>query len=141
MLSPQEFALKYKTVTQRKKSFAVCFWGHWHGGPTNAKYKIISAIYQQDMKLLIIEFSGKEVLKIVNPSLVEELPNRLEIKTADKVIWEWFDHTKEFKSKKKCQLDFYASNGKITGKSSIHWSAININDLSIKKPAVLLYET
>jgi hypothetical protein len=137
-LSPEEFSSKYQGVYNLKKGGSLCFWGHWFGRPYDNFHEIISVEFETNTDLLILKFSEMEVLTITNPGNISEFLNRIEIQTADRVHWQWFDYGKEKTMKNLYTIDFVKIGNKIIGKSSIHWSAINIGDLSVTKPAVLM---
>jgi len=88
--------------------------------------------------MLSFTFSEQENLTIKSPGIIEVFTNRIEIMTAENVHWEWFDYGKEKSIKYLYYYDFSRIGNKIIGKSNIHWSAVNNNELSISKPAVLL---
>jgi hypothetical protein len=132
------FSEKYQYKKAQSLSGTLCFWGQWFERPGDNLYKMAAVQFDASASLMTFTFSGEEILTITNPGIIEEHTNRLEIKTADRVYFQFHDMGSGYKSIKIFHYDFIRVNRKITGKTNIHWSAINLKDLSIHKPAVLL---
>ena len=132
------FSEKYQNTKRQSISGTLCFWGQWFERPNDNLYQVTATHFNTINKVLTFTFSGEETLSITNPGIIEEHTNRIEIKTADRVYFQFQDVGSSKKLIKILHYDFIRINRKITGKTNIHWSAINLKELSIHKPAVLL---
>jgi len=137
-LTVKDFELKYQNKTSLIKGGSLCFWGQWFGRPYENYLEIVSVSFDKFQNKLVIIFSKQEKLIIENPGNIEEHSNRLEIKSAERVYFEWYDYGKVQKLKNLMYYDFTKVGNKIKGKNNIHWSGINSEELTINKPAVLL---
>ncbi|MEO6669966.1 MAG: hypothetical protein ABIN36_10850 [Ferruginibacter sp.] len=131
------FSEKYQNDKEPLFPGNLCFWGQWFERSGNDLYKLTEINFDAANVLLTFTFSGQEVLAITNPGIIEEHANRLEIKTADRVHFEFHDNSGN-KSIKIFHFDFTRVDKKIIGKTNIHWATINLKELSIHKPAVIL---
>jgi len=83
-------------------------------------------------------FNEKESLTILNPKLITETDKSLEIKDADKIIWQWYYYGKERVPENLYFVEINRKDTVVNGKSNVDWYKPNFNDLSIDKPAVFI---
>ncbi|MEO8769643.1 MAG: hypothetical protein ABI402_06150 [Ferruginibacter sp.] len=138
ILTATAFSEKYHNTNGHSISGTLCFWGQWFERPIDNLYKVTDVNFDSKENTLTCTFSGEETLVITNPGIIEQHINRIEIKTADRVYFQFHDMDSSKKQIKILHYDFIRVDRKITGKTNIHWSAINLKELSIHKPAVLL---
>ena len=132
------FSEKFQNTKGQSIGGTLCFWGQWFEKPNDNLYQVTAIHFDTIDNELTFTFSGHETLSITNPGIIEEHTNRIEIKTADRVYFQFQDLGCSNKRIKIMHYDFIRIDRKITGKTNIHWSAINLKELSIHKPAVLL---
>lgn len=117
---------------------SLCFWGHWFGRPPDTVLEVKTVFFDAEKNILTITFSKDEKLRVTNPLLIEICNNKLEIKEADSVYFEWHDYGKSKTPKNLFFYNFVRTDKKIASRNNIHWSSINSKDLSVSKPAVTL---
>ena len=81
---------------------------------------------------------ANEKLTITHPAIIEEHTNKIEIKTADSIYFEWYDYGKPQTAKHLLYYHFIKTGNTISGKNNIHWSSINSAILSVNNPALLI---
>ena len=138
LLSPTDFVLKYQNKNGLLKGGSLCFWGQWFGKPYDNFHEINSIEFNSDKNILTIVFIANEKLIITHPLIIEEYTNKIEIKTADSIYFEWYDYGKPQTPKHLLYYHFIRTGNKILGKNNIHWSSINAAILSVNNAALLI---
>lgn len=72
------------------KAGTLCFWGDWFGRPMDNYHTVKSAFLKEEDNELYITFDEGELCVIVNPVGIESNAKRFCVKSANKIIWQWF---------------------------------------------------
>ncbi|MEQ1799731.1 MAG: hypothetical protein ABL872_17375 [Lacibacter sp.] len=138
-MTAREFEESFTNQKLMPLTGSLCFWGHWFGRPLDNIHEVKSVSFDSVKNILTITFLKDEKLSVMNPLLIEISNNRLEIKEADRVHFEWYDYGKSKTAKNLFFYDFLRTDKKLSGRNNIHWSSINSKDLSVSNPAVALF--
>jgi hypothetical protein len=77
------------------KYISICIWGEWLGGrPGENAYLLIGREYDKKDDKLILNFNGNEKCTIINPIKMEWKGKCLLVKSAQKIIWEFYYYGK-----------------------------------------------
>lgn len=135
--SPASFAANTSQYKALVPGGELCFWGHKLSGANN-DHEMLSVLFDAADNILTILFRDNKTLTISNPGDIFFSAGNMIIQTADRVYFEWRD------TAKLTGIFFYEFRkdaGRIIGNNNIHWSVINVNALSAKKPAVTITGT
>lgn len=113
-------------------------WGHQHSITGNTGWLIAGLIYNSDPDQLVMQFTDKSKLVIEAPANISLNENGIEIKEAKRVTYEWIDLLSSGLKSQRYYIDFINDGKTVLGKNNVHWSFIDINDLSVKYPACIL---
>ncbi|KJF43467.1 hypothetical protein [Draconibacterium sediminis] len=135
-LTINEFVSNYNKKDGLKKGGSLCFYGHWFGRPYDNFHQIESLSFDSSTNKLSLTFDEKETLIIVNPKEISESEKILTIKSADKIIWNWFSYGKSQTSENLYFIEINKDRDELIGKSNVDWYKPDFNDLSIEEPAL-----
>lgn len=133
-----EFIHVYKEGVCPNLFSSFIIWGHQHSITGNTGWLIAGLIYNSDPDQLVMQFTDKSKLVIEAPADISLNENRIEIKEAKRVTYEWIDLLSSGLKSQRYYIDFINDGKTVLGKNNVHWSFINVNDLSVKHAACIL---
>jgi hypothetical protein len=106
-LSASEFEQKFGEI---KIGGTLRFWGNWFGKPMDNYHEIKKVEFDKLTNTLILILSEEEKLSIWNPSEIEIGRKELNIRNADKILFEWYVYG-ESQIDKNLRFESYIDNG------------------------------
>jgi len=138
--TPEEFVNKYGENGSYLKGGTLCFYGHWFGRPHDNFHELKRIIYENESNILRLTFSENEVLTIYNPVDISEYPNRITIKDADKINWQWYSYGEIQIENNLFYIEITRVEDKLIGKTNTTWYEEKFETLDPTKPAILWIE-
>jgi len=135
---PEELVSLIENDENLFKGGTIRIFGDWFGKPYDNYHKIDNAEYDNDKKVLILNFGDKERLEIYNPCHIFEVSTFLKIVKADRVRLNWYYFGKEKKKENLYFIDYLIKNKKIETKTNVDWYEPNF-DVSINDSALIIY--
>jgi hypothetical protein len=136
----EEFAFKYKENGSYLKGGTLCFYGYWFGKPYDNFHKLVRTNYDKVNNTLRLTFNENEILTIYNPTEIEEYPNRIIIKEANRINWQWHIYSEKQTGSNLYFIEINRAENQLQGKTNVTWYEEKFETLDINKPAVLWIE-
>ena len=136
--SPKEFVQLLANKNNSFKGGSFRIFGDWFGKPYDNYHEIESAEFDDQLKLLTLNFKEGEILEIYNPKHVFEASTFFKIINADRIKLTWFYFGKTSTTEDQYFLDYNLTNKKITTETNADWYK-PFFDTSLGDPALIIY--
>ena len=136
--TPEEFAKLISEKSNLFKGGALRIFNDWFGQPYDNVLSIQNGLYDNETKVLTLEFEAGEKLEIFNPSHIRESPTFLKIISADRIKLTWFDYGKSKIVGKNYFVDYQKDNKKIKTQTNVDWYK-PVFDVSVGSPALMIF--
>lgn len=113
-------------------------WGHIHQCMDSRGWILHDLSYNSQLDQLVMQFTDKSKLVIEAAANISLNENGIEIKEAKRVSYEWIDLLSSGLKSQRYYIDFINDGKTVLGKNNVHWSFIDVNDLSVKHAACIL---
>lgn len=113
-------------------------WGHTHQCTGSRGWILHDLSYNSQLDQLVMQFTDKSKLVIEAAANISLNENGIEIKEAKRVTYEWIDLLSSGLKSQRYYIDFINDGKTVLGKNNVHWSFIDVNDLSVKHAACIL---
>ncbi|MDN3725523.1 hypothetical protein QRD02_14150 [Aequorivita sp. SDUM287046] len=107
-LSATEFEQRFGEI--KINGGTLRFWGNWFGKPMDNYHEIKNVEFDNGKNILTLNLSEDEKLKIWNPSNLEIGRKELQIRNADKILFEWHLYG-ESRTEENLRFESYKNNG------------------------------
>lgn len=81
-------------MTPNKNYISICIWGHGPGRPYDNSYRLKEKKYDETKNTLTLFFEDNEKCIIINPVEMVWDRKKLKVKSAEKIIWEFYYYGK-----------------------------------------------
>lgn len=137
-MNSEEFIRFYENKQLPNLFSSFITWGHTHQCTDSRGWVLHDLSYNSQLDQLVMQFTDKSKLVIDAPANISLNENGIEIKEAKRVTFEWIDLLSSGLKSKRYYIDFINDGKTVLGKNNVHWSFIDVNDLSVKHPACIL---
>lgn len=110
----------------------------WFGKPHDNFHKLTKGHFNEEKKLLTLEFDEGEKLQVYNPRIIHEASTYLKIIDADRIKLTWYYFGKPKIQSNLYFLDYRKANKKISTETNVDWYK-PVFDVSLGSPALLIY--